>query len=268
MEPTGVIPLRQGGLGNQLFAIIAGYITSKVNNVPLYIVDAKSPHQKGDDYKKNIFAHIGIHISGEAVGQRWSLPGFSPWDPAAIPTGILDALFQYYPAILPYEEEVRSLVLQGISNERRTVEGLLEGVDTFLHVRRGDYLGLSHIHCVLTIDYYARAVELIDAKKIVVVSDDIAWVREQELFKGERFLIVERLNELETLALMSLCKRGVCSNSTFSWWGAFLGAGSRGKVVVPERWINTGLFNTEHWPLSPRGVKVPPLFPADWIILP
>ena len=275
MEPTGVVPLRQGGLGNQLFEIVAGYITSKVNNAPLYIFDMHSSHQtKTSDYKNTIFSNIGIHVPRDQDTldmPRFYNEGFSPWDPTMVPKGILDSYFQYYPAILPYEEEVRQIVLQGLSRERGLVAGLLEGLGdvAFLHVRRGDYMGLSHIHYVQSIDYYARAVQLIDVKSIVVVSDDIAWVRQQELFKGERFRIVDGLNELETLALMSLCKRGICSNSTFSWWGAFLGAhGCRGTVIVPERWINTGLFTTDKWPLSPRGVKVPPLFPDEWIILP
>jgi len=226
------------------------------------------------DYKNTIFSKIGIHISADqdkVETPRFFVDGFSPWDPTMVPKGrSMDSYFQYYPAILPYEEDVRALLLEGLSKERAIVSHLTVGKDVaFLHVRRGDYMGVSHIHYVQTIDYYSRALGLIDAKSIIVVSDDIDWVREQELFKGERFIIVDGLNELETLALMSLCKSAVCSNSTFSWWGAFLGAhGCRGKVIVPERWINAQIFNTEHWPLSPRGVKVPPLFPEEWIILP
>ena len=276
MEPTGIIPLRRGGLGNQLFTVIAGYITSKVNTVPLYIFDMHcSSHQTTtSDYKNTIFSKIGIHISthqDKVETPRFFVDGFSAWNPTMVPKGrFMDSYFQYYPAILPYEDDVRALLVEGLSKERALVSHYTLGKDVaFLHVRRGDYMGVSHIHYVQTIDYYSRAVELIDAKSIIVVSDDIDWVREQELFKGERFIIVDGVNELETLALMSLCKSAVCSNSTFSWWGAFLGAhGCRGKVIVPERWINTQIFNTEHWPLSPRGVKVPPLFPEEWIILP
>ena len=275
MESTGVVPLRKGGLGNQLFTIIAGYITSKVNNVPLYIFDMQSSHQtKTTDYKNTIFSKIGIHIPRHQDTlniPRFYNEGFSPWNPTMVPKGILDSYFQYYPAILPYEEEVREIVLQGLSKERSDMARLVESLGdvAFLHVRRGDYIKASHIHYVQTIDYYSRAVGLMNAKSIIVISDHIAWVRQQELFKGGRFIIVDGLNELETLALMSLCKKGICSNSTFSWWGAFLGAhGCRGTVIVPERWINTQIFNTQHWPLSPRGVKVPPLFPNEWIILP
>jgi hypothetical protein len=39
---------------------------------------------------------------------------------------------------------------------------------------------------------------------------------------------------------MSLCNSAaICANSTFSWWGAFLGAYEmRNPVIVPKKWIN------------------------------
>jgi hypothetical protein len=66
---------------------------------------------------------------------------------------------------------------------------------------------------------------------------------------------VDIQDELESLALMSLCRKGaICANSTFSWWGAFLGTyGERAPVYVPEKWIS-----------DPPIVS---LFPPEWIIL-
>ena len=42
------------------------------------------------------------------------------------------------------------------------------------------------------------------------------------------------------MLLMSLCKGGaICSNSTFCWWGAFLGTyEKRNPVFVPKKWIS------------------------------
>lgn len=53
---------------------------------------------------------------------------------------------------------------------------------------------------------------------------------------------------------MSLCYSGaICANSTFSWWGAFLGAYSqRNPVFVPRNWIREKIWN---------------LFPEEWIII-
>ena len=44
--------------------------------------------------------------------------------------------------------------------------------------------------------------------RIFVVSDDIRWIKENHIFKDKIFFHVEKLDELETMDLMSLCKGG------------------------------------------------------------
>jgi hypothetical protein len=40
------------------------------------------------------------------------------------------------------------------------------------------------------------------------------------------------------LFLMSMCKNAVLANSTFSWWGAWLGdPGRKGVVIAPKKWF-------------------------------
>ena len=38
------------------------------------------------------------------------------------------------------------------------------------------------------------------------------------------------------MELLKRCRRFVISNSTFAWWGAFLGAGTEGVIVAPKIW--------------------------------
>lgn len=264
MEP-GILPIRIGGLGNQLFIVVASYITAKVKGLPLYLVDMRSDHQTvEEDYKKSIFSFFGIHVDkcpSFASYTQYSPGGFSPWHTDVSPGTAMSSYFQYYPPMIPYEDEIRELLLRGLRTQGKKEHA-------FVHVRRGDYLNNPHIHYIQPLDYFRRAMEYISAKKVLVFSDDIAWVEAQDFFRDERFELIRDRNEIECLSLMSLCTEGaVCSNSTFSWWGAYLGAyAKRSPVIVPAQWINPSLFATDHWPTS--GTKVPPLFPKEWIILP
>lgn len=104
----------------------------------------------------------------------------------------------------------------------------------FVHVRRGDYVGSGFDIGLVEHGYYGRALAALMAgagevpAPILVCSDDIAWCRGQAALAGlgPRVEWVDGLDEVDTLFLMAMCTHGgVCANSTYSWWGAFLGPG-------------------------------------------
>ena len=84
----------------------------------------------------------------------------------------------------------------------------------------------------------------------------IEWIKSQELFNDRTFFEpFECENELTSLSFMTLCKAGaICANSTFSWWGAFLGSyEKRSPIFVPRKWM-----------LTHSQIK---LFPKEWIVV-
>jgi glycosyl transferase family 11 len=104
-----------------------------------------------------------------------------------------------------------------------------------VHVRRGDYVGLSDYHYNLNLDYYVRALAQFDPDRpVLLFSDDIAWCLQHPFFGQARF--IPGLNETYSdLCLMTLCHGHVIANSSYSWWGAYLS--SSPKVVAPARWF-------------------------------
>ena len=105
-----------------------------------------------------------------------------------------------------------------------------------LHIRRTDYLKLSH-HNSLGLDYYEKALGEFDSDRtIIIFSDDPEWCKEEKLFDGDRFLVAEGNVNYVDLCLMTLCTGHIIANSSFSWWGAWLSDSK--KVVAPKNWFS------------------------------
>ena len=271
----GIIPIMSGGLGNQMFIIAASFIVTQILNCPLYIFQntlSNNQHNlKKQDYNKTVFKYFGNFINVDytkiksindfkdyVYHAHGMINGFEAWNPNDVKTGtIMSSYYQYYPVFVNFEKELRERFLKGLSEHLLKVEKLFDvkETDIFLHVRRGDYVELSDIHYLQPISYFYECIEQINngISRIFVVSDDIRWVKKTNVFNDKIFVHIENLDELETMALMSLCKGGaICSNSTFSWWGAFLGAHEkRNPVFVPKHWISFKKDMTD-------------LFPKEW----
>jgi hypothetical protein len=125
-----------------------------------------------------------------------------------------------------------------------------------LHVRRTDYLINSANHYNLGLDYYEKALRLVDkTSDVIVFSDDPSWCMEQDLFSDDRFIVSESGDNTIDLCLMTLCKSHIIANSSFSWWGAWLSGSS--DVIAPSKWFGPNNQN--------KSTK--DLLPESWIIL-
>jgi len=108
-------------------------------------------------------------------------------------------------------------------------------------VRRGDYLRFPDLHPVLPPDYTLRAMARFarnGASSFLVFSDDVPWCREN--LAGEGVAVMEEADPFVHMAAASLCDHFVIPNSTFAWWGAWLGANPEKKVIGPRRWFGPG----------------------------
>ena len=88
--------------------------------------------------------------------------------------------------------------------------------------------------------YYEYALKKFDSEKyeFFCFSDDIDDVKKN--FDVKKFNFLENNNELEDLYCLSQCDSIIMSNSTFSWWGAWLGK-KKGKshcttILVWKSW--------------------------------
>lgn len=115
-----------------------------------------------------------------------------------------------------------------------------------LHVRRGDYVAdpvVSQVHGVCTQDYYERAVrflmERVETPHFFVFSDEPEWAQ-ANLDLPAPFTVIGHNRGAESyndMRLMILCKHHIIANSSFSWWGAWLGTNPEKSVIAPRRWF-------------------------------
>lgn len=128
-----------------------------------------------------------------------------------------------------------------------------------VHVRRANNLQLPDHHPVCPLEYFEKALDIIGDGQIVVFSDDLDWCKKQSLFKDAFFakgndpsiniydLTGPTPLSLDSvmldLTLMSQCERQIISNSSFSWWGAFLSYSP--QVIYPARWYGRALAHID-----------------------
>ncbi|MBE6442250.1 MAG: alpha-1,2-fucosyltransferase [Desulfovibrio desulfuricans] len=133
-----------------------------------------------------------------------------------------------------------------------------------LHIRRGDYVNNPHtraFHGMSGKEYYAAALERIRAAAgtttVFLFSDEPQWVREHFDCQGHAPVVAELgLPDApqHDMHLMSLCRHHIIANSSFSWWGAWLGDG-QGITIAPRRWFADPSIDTSD------------VCPSSWILL-
>ena len=141
-----------------------------------------------------------------------------------------DGYFQTEQYFKEYFIDLKKLFLR---NEIKVTDGY------FIHVRRCDYLN-HPVYEIKYEEYFIKAIQYFPKNALFyVVSDDIPWCKQNNLFKEFSFI---EIDTIDTLHFMAGCKGGICANSSFSWWGAWLS--KREIVTMPKQWINNGM-NTE-----------------------
>lgn len=102
-----------------------------------------------------------------------------------------------------------------------------------ISVRRGDFVNNPN-YFQIPVTYYLNAYykHFGNDYNVIIFSDDFAWCKTH--FRAlPNVYFAEALTPIEQLCLMSLCENHIISNSTFSWWGAYLSQST--NVIRPER---------------------------------
>lgn len=118
----------------------------------------------------------------------------------------------------------------------RTPHALVRGaVDT---VTNAKYENLKR-------EYYLSAIEMMKGfhndMSLFVFTNDISYA--ENLLTGIGNVTTFCNNDYEDICLFSRCRHQIISNSTFSWWGAWMNTNKDKKVIATSHWFRGGVIN-------------------------
>jgi hypothetical protein len=121
---------------------------------------------------------------------------------------------------------------------------------------------MQNYHKNVSIDYYKQALEVAqynpDEYNILVFSDRMDQCKDLLKELDYPFYFIQNENNVLDFTMMSLCDVNIVSNSTFSWWAAYMNQNDHKKIIVTEsEWFGPGY---KHFNLTDT-------FPASWIRL-
>lgn len=254
-----------GRLGNQFFEVAAALSLAMDHNVEAYFPDFKLKKTEGVPvYAEKVFFRV-----------NQNKPPSKPFY-----TYAENADFIYYP--IPYKPRIK---LHGyfqselyFKHNWAKIRPYLEASDSIktylnekypyiinhphtvgLHIRdyNNENAWLSNVFWALDEDYVLRAMDQFEEGALFVVFSDNMDRAKQILAHTYRPLIyIEDEKDYHDLYLMSFMKHQIISNSTFSWWAAYLNDNPDKKVVAPKKWFKP----TYH-------VKSDYIIPDSWIQL-
>lgn len=258
-----IIPL-MGGLGNQLFQYAAGINVHKFSSkkpkfsITGLLAAENTPrlYMLGDLLKHGDFVTHGriklasLKLLSIVFPSIWvsekELRDF-PLDRLTKKSRVLLGYFQRH----VYVDAVATEIIKAMSQSQVFAPVLSTSVsnDIAVHIRFGDYLTnleTKKFHGLSTMSYYVNAVNSLQRahnyNQIVIYSDDVckAYSDFTEAFGPSEIPVIakEGSSELEDLAGMSSSRGLVISNSTFSWWAAWIGTQLHEcDVVAPLPWF-------------------------------
>ena len=123
-----------------------------------------------------------------------------------------------------------------------------------------DYPNCENNHINIPSEFYEKSIDILGRDRMYIIcSNNIEQTKKQKVFQGDNFIFNEVVPDdiykgHFDLCLMSMCQDFIISNSTFAWWGAWLGKGEGKRVLIPPPWYGPGLSH----------ISTDDLYPDEW----
>lgn len=257
----------RGGLGNQLFILAAALTIAEKMNTSL-VLDARFFDGKGPQgvQIRPIVEHLPYEISiidghrsasekvlrkirRAAKSSRLFIESGFDYDPKIIDIRQNQILSGYFQSPHYFSEKVSeslSEAFMALTKQNPTTPSKQNNV----HIRRGDYLDQHNLsaHGIATYDYFDRGIQLLrklnQVREVKIFTDSPEILSEEHVEKWNATVEnpSEAASPLESLLNLSNCGGIVASNSSFSWWAAWIATkrNTNTTVICPRPWLANG----------------------------
>jgi len=255
----------QGRMGNQMFQFAFAYVTSKKRGKDFFISKGSSKWGLGyfvlNGYSfhpfKNRLRRILYSFSHLKPKVLYQL---GPEDITAVlkesaDSDELDGYFQSELFFAGHEQEIKKLF--ELKEEYKTPfekkygEFFRANKTIVVHIRRTDYLTWDRgarygTSSALPFSYAESCLEKFNLAeyKVIFISDDINAVKEHFGLSPDFYF--ESNTAIVDFQILLHADILCLSNSSFSWWGAYLNPKTGKQVFVPEYWL--GMKTAEEFP--------------------
>lgn len=260
----------QGRTGNMMFQIAHAYAKSLEHNRQFVIPKSESSttHLENTLFRKLDF---NINLSNQVDNTKtvWVPFTYENIEPSNDCPTAYAGWFQSEKFFKKYSEIIKDLYSPTKNFVTRATDDfpfLKNSTVGAINVRRGDYLTQPTRHPVVTLDYINEAYKHLPfCDKIIVLSDDITWCKENIVLPN--LVFVENYRDCEALWLLSLCDHFIISNSSFSWWGAYLSRSDNKIVISPETWFGPDVSEDPRDIWCDDWIKIPTIWKDGFIHL-
>jgi hypothetical protein len=251
--------LLQGGLGNQLLQVCAGIYTAK-------------NYSYNVNFDSSLLKLLPKKIRLRETEVEFLLDKYK-FKPKSVSNLIRYRFFPKNNVLV--EQDLNDLVIQRINGKTKLVSGyfhnieyvdfsweeiknnLLKKIDMYpvnekvsskyfvIHFRGGDYIDdqkTKNSHGLTQISYYQEAVELLleihQINMIYIVTDSPEFAN--NFFKNLQmpYTIISNSINFQDMKFISNAQGVIMSNSSFSWWGAYLAEKkNQATIIYPKPWF-------------------------------
>lgn len=272
----------KGGLGNQLFQIMATIAHSIRTNIP-FVFSRDKFRDEGPNrptYWTTLFRHLEPHLNTHRQIVTKDIEAYTPiyqddrkYTPIPPPTSENTLLKGYYQDYRYFDDvydqilEITGLpeIRQEILSKYLAKEDQENTIRISMHFRRGDYCRVRCYHPVLTETYYTNALisimkylkyntdthiqivcfyETADKEEVLRIIDHVRELTDAGSYTNIEY-ITDKYRDLadwEQLLVMSGHDHHIIANSTFSWWSAYLNPSQKKMVFYPDTWTGHQLY--------------------------